>query len=291
MQVLVHGITYDRRYWDWPQDAGHYSYAARAASAGYATLAIDRLGDGTSSKPPAALVTLDRGAHVLHQVVQALRAGRLGSGALGGTPGSVVTVGHSYGSFTAAREASAYDDVDAVVLSGWSSLVAPGALVIGGDDLTAAQLDPITASQHAPLGYLTTVAGRRAEIFFNAAHTDPGVLAFDESIKQTVTAGEVATLVPQLPITTQGIRVPVLIANGSQDLLFCTLPDTCRDARSFDESQRPFFPASPCLTAFVLPQAGHDLNLDLDAPVWFGAATQWIDAVVRQGTCPATPSG
>ena len=51
VQVLLPGLTYDRRYWNAP---GKYDYAAHMLAAGYAVLLLDRLGTGGSSRPPAA---------------------------------------------------------------------------------------------------------------------------------------------------------------------------------------------------------------------------------------------
>src|SRR4051812_3632093 len=51
LQVLVHGLTYNRGYFDIPIEPDTYSYARAANRAGYATLAIDRLADGQSLHP------------------------------------------------------------------------------------------------------------------------------------------------------------------------------------------------------------------------------------------------
>jgi len=52
LRVLVHGGTYNHKYWNVPAMNGNdYSYARFMAEAGYALLAIDQLGTGESSKP------------------------------------------------------------------------------------------------------------------------------------------------------------------------------------------------------------------------------------------------
>jgi hypothetical protein len=51
LQILVHGATYDHRYWDWPLDPEQYSYVEWATERGYATLAIDRVGCGAGQLP------------------------------------------------------------------------------------------------------------------------------------------------------------------------------------------------------------------------------------------------
>jgi alpha-beta hydrolase superfamily lysophospholipase len=46
-QVLMHGGTYDHRYWDAPAiDGIPYSYAREMAGRGYSVLAVDQLGAG-----------------------------------------------------------------------------------------------------------------------------------------------------------------------------------------------------------------------------------------------------
>src|ERR1700761_7316660 len=57
VQVLIPGLTYGASYWNFPLDPGRYSYVRAATAAGFATLALDRLGTGPSSHPPAAAVT------------------------------------------------------------------------------------------------------------------------------------------------------------------------------------------------------------------------------------------
>src|SRR5215470_14436202 len=63
IQVLVHGATYDHNIWDWPFQPERYSYVQAVTAAGYATLNMDRLGHGRSSRvPDGALLDLARGA-------------------------------------------------------------------------------------------------------------------------------------------------------------------------------------------------------------------------------------
>jgi hypothetical protein len=49
IQVLTHGIGFDKTYWDLDYNNYNYSYVNVALAAGYSTLAIDRLGIGNSS--------------------------------------------------------------------------------------------------------------------------------------------------------------------------------------------------------------------------------------------------
>src|SRR6266568_3346388 len=69
VQLLVHGTTYNHTYWDFPDQVPKYSYVDAAVRAGYAVLAIDRIGDGQSSHPPSSQITFPNTIYTLHQVV------------------------------------------------------------------------------------------------------------------------------------------------------------------------------------------------------------------------------
>ena len=51
LQIMTHGIGFDRTYWDLPVHDYEYSYVARAVDDhGYSTVTWDRLGVGQSSR-------------------------------------------------------------------------------------------------------------------------------------------------------------------------------------------------------------------------------------------------
>src|SRR5687768_944695 len=52
LQILIHGASHNRHYWDFPFMPRRYSYVRQANASGFATLAIDRLGTGDSDRPP-----------------------------------------------------------------------------------------------------------------------------------------------------------------------------------------------------------------------------------------------
>ncbi|SNR43273.1 hypothetical protein SAMN06265360_105268 [Haloechinothrix alba] len=69
IQVLVHGITYTHEYWHFPdpsEGTARYDYSMAANDAGYATLAIDRIGSGRSSHPLSTLIDIDTNAYTVH---------------------------------------------------------------------------------------------------------------------------------------------------------------------------------------------------------------------------------
>jgi hypothetical protein len=79
VQLLVHGATHNHTYWDFPYQLPRYSYVDAAVRAGYAVLAIDRIGDGQSSHPPSSQIIFPNTIYTLHQVVDDLRNGTLGT--------------------------------------------------------------------------------------------------------------------------------------------------------------------------------------------------------------------
>ena len=147
VQLLVHGLTYDRHYWAWPQQPATYSYVQQAIDAGYATFNIDRIGVGESDRPLlAAALTTESSAYVAHQLVQKLRDGDIGDT----TFNKVISVGHSFGSVTTLYEAGVYQDVDGVILTGIVHVPSPTGVAQVSASFHPAQLDPKFASANLP---------------------------------------------------------------------------------------------------------------------------------------------
>lgn len=291
VQVLVHGITYNHLYWDFPDPTNgtdRYSYVSAATHAGYATLSIDRLGIGQSSHPLGQLVDFNTNAFAVHQVIQALRKGKVPGPTGKITFSKVALVGHSYGSITAWFAATRWPrDVDGLVLSGATHQFPPDALLTILASSQLAVLDPTLDPPVLDPTYLTTIPGTRESLFYAPAFADPAVVALDEQTKQTVTLGEGGTFLLALA-SPLDMRDPVLLADGDLDSLFCTerAGANCSSAQGLVETEGPFLGSRvPCVDGFVLNDAGHDMNLMENAEDWFDAAQQWVQARV------ATPDG
>ncbi len=163
VQLLIHGGTYNRLYWDLPYQPERYSYQRDMASHGYATFAVDRLGAGQSTKPPSVTL-LDRvEAESIHQIIGHLRAGRVG----GVRFDRVILVGHSLGSGVVTVEAATYHDVDGVILTGTSHQVSPVELAKSlAIYLHPVTLDPQLRKNVSDPGYFTTRPGLRGPVFY-----------------------------------------------------------------------------------------------------------------------------
>jgi pimeloyl-ACP methyl ester carboxylesterase len=283
VEVLVPGITYGRTYWDFPDPTAgsdRYSFVGHAIAAGYATLSLDRIGTGSSSHPLlGTLVDEDANAWTLHQVIAALRAGRVPAPATGERVSRVVLVGHSYGSIAAWLLASEFPaDANGVILSSATHGLTPLGLLNAATNAWPAALDPGLQPPVLLPDYLTSRPGTRYDLFYAPASVDPAVVQRDEETKQTVTAGELATLVPALARPVD-IRVPVLLAVGSSDSLFCAPGGAtdCSSSQSLVADEAPHLGSRvPCLEGFVLPGAGHVINLMPNASAWFEAAQGWV---------------
>ncbi|MBA4022627.1 MAG: alpha/beta hydrolase [Gordonia sp.] len=278
LQILIPGATYDRSYWDFPGFDGRYSYVAHALESGKATLAIDPIGVGASSKPPGAQVSAYTAAQTVHEVIAAARDGQFGR-----RWEKIVLVGHSFGSLTAMMEVGTYRDVDGLLISGASHAPGPAGILEIQGTVRPALLDPLTKDS-VPAGDYTylSVPDARAKAFHAPADSDPAVVAADEASRVAGTIGVLATIPVFIP-TTFEINVPVLIANGRADKVFCaqggggSLTD-CTDAESLYRSEQPFFPKAD-LSTYVLPGAGHSMNLALNNQEFFDHALSWVDGI------------
>ncbi len=275
IQILVHGYTYDHRYWSNPAFGAAYDYVAAANEAGYTTFAIDRLGSaGASERPLSALVSMLADAVSLHDVIAAARAGAVP----GGPYETVLSVGHSLGAAASWIEASLYGDVDGLISSGLGHPIGNihGLLLQSLPAILDSRLQPLVGLD---AGYLTTTPGSRANLFYRAAAADPAVIADDEATKGIGTATEIATLL-LYEAATLTIDVPVLLVLGEYDGFFCLQAgngglDNCASDAALDASERAFFPLSPDFEAWVQQEAGHNNNLHLNAQDWFAKANDW----------------
>lgn len=141
IQVLSHGIGFDKTYWDLNYNNYNYSYVNSALAAGYSTLAIDRLGIGNSSHgDPFNEIQAQAEVEALNEVTKKLRSGSISEIK---TPYSkVIHVGHSFGSVQSYWLSALYpNNTDGVVLTGFSVASQFLAYFAAGNDLHSARLN------------------------------------------------------------------------------------------------------------------------------------------------------
>lgn len=206
LQILTHGVGFDRTYWDFGFHDYNYSYVEAALDENYSTFAYDRLGVGQSSAPsdePIAEIQPWLEIESLYNLTVQLREAVLPG--VSARYDKVFHVGHSFGSRLTYNLAAKYPEgvSDGLALTGFShvsllnvngtplGLVGPyfpmGANFINAR--TLAQFDGF------PDGYVA-FSNERAlhNDFFAPGNFDPAILgpAFDAT--QPMTVGELLTL-------------------------------------------------------------------------------------------------
>lgn len=284
LQLLVHGGTYTHSYWDFPGFDGAYSYVDVATNAGYATLAVDRLGYGNSTRPASKDVTFDNEVSTLHAVVQAVRSGSLGIHVR-----RIEAVGHSLGSGTVVGVAAAYPgDFDAIVLTGYGQKVSPTVAQMNALYFEAASNLPRFASLGLDDGYRTNKPGTRGlGGLYYLPLADPAVVAKDEATEDTVTTTEITSRPQGGAVQTTQLTVPVLLADGNYDSHYCLdnavgapahIAPNCATPQAFYQSNAANYP-NACFATTLL-HAGHDINLHVTAQQSFRTLLAWSYATV-----------
>ncbi|KAF2658539.1 alpha/beta-hydrolase [Lophiostoma macrostomum CBS 122681] len=121
VQVLSHGIGFDKSYWDLSYNNYNYSYVEVATDYGYSTLAIDRLGIGASSHgDPWNEIQAVAEVEALNAVTTKLRRGEIPQ--IKNKFSKVVHVGHSFGSVESYWLSALYpSNTDGLILTGYST--------------------------------------------------------------------------------------------------------------------------------------------------------------------------
>lgn len=274
VQVLVPGGTYSSAYWDIAYTPETRSFRVAMNNAGFATLAVDRLGTGRSSKPLSALLTATAQADAVHQVIQTLRP----------RFGKVIVGGHSIGSAMAMIEAGMFRDVDGVLVTGMTHRMNLVTVVPVLANMIPAPLDPRFLGRGLDVGYLTTGAGTRYSAFHAPGPNVPAAIAEDESTKDVfaVTEAVDTLLLTNVVIPfTKLINVPVMIVVGEGDTHFCGSPlgSDCSSAEALRQSEAPFFSPSAQLRAHVLDDYGHSINYAPNAPDYHRVVARWAAGI------------
>ena len=212
VQVLTHGLGFDKVYWEFDGPSSPYNYVKVATGAGYSTLAYDRIGNGESTvSDPYNINQGPTELAVLAALTTALRAGALHSGIA--KPKTVVHVGHSYGSELSHGLASAAPQLtDGLILTGYSSNDSFQPIWAASTTFHLASVNQPKRFGSRNSGYLTWPDEYANEFgFFLYPHFDPAVLAKAEATKYPFTVGEFLTQA-LIPMGKVGITGPVLVS-------------------------------------------------------------------------------
>lgn len=204
-----------------------------------------------------------------------------------------IVVGHSMGSMTAINYAGGFPgEADGIILTGiLHDINWPNAQSLLLANLYPANWDPKLAEQFQRDGgftYLTTWPGTRGSAFYYVPNADPAVIALDESLKQTTTTGELNTGPAVLfSLISFQIEGPVQVVIGEFDSLFCGNVVNCSDKAAVQDFEETKFSDSACLETAVINDAGHDLNLHMNANATYSQMLSWADRHVGSSADPA----
>ncbi|ESZ94963.1 hypothetical protein SBOR_4646 [Sclerotinia borealis F-4128] len=316
IQVLTHGIGFDKTYWDLPYNNYNYSYidvAVRKYS--YHTLSFDRLGTGNSTHGNP----LNEIQSYIQVAATAALTTMLRNGTFPSAPGKaykrVVHIGHSFGSAQTYALANLHPNLtDGIVLTGFSmnSSFVPY-FAAGGNFQQAQENQParfanlssfngaanVTAytsahvsanvssngtlslqgSNPVPAGYLVSSdAAANKYLFLKPKFYDPSILTYSEETKQTVTQGELLTLGSLTAIN--NFAGPVMVIDGDSDLPYCGSDclATGGVADSLAAMVAKNFPnVSPSdFGSYIQPNTGHGINLHYNATTAYGVWLDWL---------------
>ncbi|GAA4758346.1 alpha/beta hydrolase [Actinomycetospora chibensis] len=275
IQVLIHGGTYNHAYFDWSYQPDRYNYVRYMTQRGFATLNLDRLGYGYSDHPPAVSLNFDVAANTLHQVVQHLRNGSVGTRFT-----KVVANGYSMGGLTAQVAAARYRDLDAIAVHAVGhGLLTPRSTARLGTLVQPALLDPKFRGQPYALdpGYLTSIPGQRTLFFGPPGTYDEAQLPVEERTKDIVGATELADItLKSYTDLTRNITVPVLWSPGRFDKIWCGTTDDCNtDPMTANE---PNFYRPGVFTKYIVQNTGHGTLLGYGGQDYMANIVRWLDA-------------
>lgn len=280
VQVLTHGIGFDKSYWDLSANNYNYSYVAQAVDHyGYSTFAYDRLGIGMSSRgEPVNEIQLWLEVAALKSLTSSLRTG--GIKGISAKYGKVVHVGHSFGSaqtYTLTAQDPSWSD--GIALTGFSQNGTFAAYFEYGGNFVLT--DGVPALSNYPHGYLA--AGDVSAVqtnFFSPGMFDPAILQLAYMTGQPVTEGEILTLAGATakPNTFAG---PVLVVTGGRDLPYCggdCLATGNPALASIPAASKMYFPNAAAFEAFIVPNAGHGLNLEYSHPLTYTTILNFFES-------------
>ncbi|KAI1809759.1 alpha/beta-hydrolase [Poronia punctata] len=310
LQLLVHGSTYNHKYWSSLQEPSEVvntresesyerlSWIHAATRRGYWTLAVDRLGQGRSSRPdPVTVVQAPLQTQLLHLLAQKIRKDDILNIGFSQQQheGKLVYVGHSYGSGLGVHLAAEHPgDFDGYILTGIAAVrenanPRPGSFLARW--APAAQAFPDRFPASLPSGYLvsTNKSGRRGLYWGAPGDFDAALLERDWASQGTNPLGEVLTVGDYLAaLPGVDFDKPVLVADGSADAIFCSdlgsrdlSPANCSLG---DEGEigrtRGWFPGVPpqFLATYRQPHSGHDHILHETGHQLIAYAHDWLES-------------
>lgn len=223
LQILTHGVGFDRSYWDLPLHNYNYSFVDQATKkAQISTLAWDRIGAGDSTKgDPINEIQICLEIAALRELTKLA--------AEGGIPGvahrydQIAHIGHSFGSVMTHAYANMFPDTTkAIVLTGFTQIGDYAPYFLLGGNWVPVQENPVLAERFPP-GSITPKSSIGLHIsIFGPNDFDPAIMqsVFDSGVAASL--GEVLTLGSLLSASSK-FAGPVLVVTGGKQILYWTV--------------------------------------------------------------------
>ncbi|ETS84808.1 hypothetical protein PFICI_02833 [Pestalotiopsis fici W106-1] len=278
LQVLTHGVGFDRSYWDFPTNNYNYSYVNQALNRGYSTFAYDRLGIGESSHgDPINEIQSYLEIAALRTLTTMLRESAVPG--ITANFSKIAHVGHSYGSVETYGLVALDPTIsDGIVLTGFSK--DPNFIPefsLGANEILA---NTFARLSNYVDGYIVTatVSALQAD-FFSPRDFDPAVLEAAFQTGQPNSIGEVLTMngAYDAPNPYQG---PVMVITGERDVPFCGGNCSATEP-SIPEMVQHSFQNATYFDAVIVTGSGHGLNLEYTWPTTYSNILDFIDKHVK----------
>ncbi|KAF7551174.1 hypothetical protein G7Z17_g5191 [Cylindrodendrum hubeiense] len=265
LQIMTHGVGFDRRYWDFPHNNYNYSYVEKAVDEhGYSTLTWDRLGIGASSKGhPIDEIQVYLEIAALCELTKQATSGKIAGSYTNFD--RVIHIGHSFGSVMTYALADMYPGMtDAIILTGFTHVFSYIPLFLVGNNFIPVKDSPILAGKY-PTGYVASASTTSMFVnFFSDGDFDPEMLELSYIMGQPAAPAELLTVGAPV-MKKSGYTGPVLVITGEHDLPFCG--SDCYATDSLDgtlpsllDASKEYFPHASRFNTSVVPGAGHGLN-------------------------------
>ena len=195
-------------------------------------------------------------------------------------------MGHSLGSVIAIAHAVHYQANSAgVILTGFVHNSNPDFSLAMRDGVDLAPLTQDFFGEIVDPTYMVSKEGTRKSTFYTMTNTDPIVPLVDELNRQTLTIGEIISMIEYFGPQSKNIVVPVLIVTGEDDFVVCGGDLDCTDHEAVVEYEQAFFSDQACVEIVILDDTNHNINLHKNAPESFRLMNDWVTRRVTAG-CP-----
>ena len=252
---LLHGLSYHKETWDWPG----YSVAQSLARAGYAVVAVDRLGYGESKLDNGYNVSFEAYGDMADQIVTQLR----------GDFDHVVMAGHSAGAGVTEFAQGMFGSADAIAALAWHHRPSDQ---IGKDFFTGDNPRALRGDYEYFLG-----TPEHREWMFYEADADPAVVKADTAAANLTPSGEILSIGKQPSRNVAGnVKVPVLIQVSEKDRLF---------EPAYADLHKSEFVSAPSVTVDIVPGAGHTFMLAPQGPAATARMVDWLKGPAGAPAC------